>query len=1031
MKKILLPLIFLAVLVQAETFYCTTDHYGGITTEDGTAWIKPCFTDLEGDGCRDVLVGGIGYYDNYIYRYEEDSPGSNNYNLVSSNFCNISRNYSNPAIGDIDNDGKLDLLIGYQGNLNYSKVAHYEQTTAGSEEFTLVTDLFGNIWQDENDGYLSPWICDIENDGLYDVLVGTWTGRVLRYEQASPNSYTFNYIGVMVSYQLSSTFASPFLTDYNNDGINDLLVGSNDNPIFHFLQDAANSETYPLESNHFGGMNQTEGDLPVPRFYGDIDGNSYPDLLAAMGQNAIEQWSLLPPDITTTDASNIQGYQVDTGISVTDKSGLAYSSVGICWSTSMNPTIENDLLQLGTTPGTYNTTLTGLSNNTTYYLRGYSTDQYSTVYGNQISFTTSSTMSVRTVSPGQTTPTSGKSGGWNIINTGAALSEVGVCYSTEILPDKSDPHTSGTIDPEVDNYVHTMTGLQPSTKYYVRAFITSIDGTVYGEEKYFWTDTTPTLSTNNISGLSETAVTSGGTFSSNGGDDITARGLCWNTTGDPTTADPHNTLSGVYQNFSAQATGLTPKTKYYLKAYATNGAGTGYGDEKVFKTFIADSVPGYCLDFDGIDDNISGSGIPTDLSGITLEAWIKHSELPENEICRYITVSPEVACIRYDGTSYGGYKALDFWVRKSNGSLYHLICDSVLTENEWMHVAGTYDGSVMSLYLNGELLNYAVLNGGLFPPDGNFAISKYSEPMNGLMDEVRLWNSVRTADEIRKNMHIPIKGTDAEIGSCWQFNNGSGIVLTDNGGLKDGVLNNMDESSWTTSTLPFSKGESDIRMINSSGTYNFVGTDAEFNITEQSGYDTLVVTRLDAVPNLVPAPVNEVFDSRYWIVRKYGKGTFTTDLTLTLDEGLTVNDDALPELITLYSRGSNSDSGWTAYVSAASVNSAAGTVTFEGLTNFSQLIIARNNLDMPGNVTTEISGTNLILSWDAVTGASGYKVYSSDDPYGTFAEDTGGVFVGETWLIPYSDSKKFYYVVAFDGSKIIGRKINTSRSVSR
>lgn len=1013
-KKIILSLLVLITSLSAETFYCTNELYGGIQTGDETEWIKPCFTDLEGDGCRDVLVGGIGYYSNYIYRFEEDSPGSNNYTLLDSYFCNINRKYCNPAIGDIDNDGKLDLLVGYEGDGNFSRVAHYEQTAVGSEAFNLVTDLFGNIWQDENDGFLAPWICDLENDGLYDVLIGTWAGRVLRYEQASPNSYTFNFIEAIVSTQLDSYFASPFLTDYNNDGLNDLLVGSRDEPVYHFLQDAVNSEIYSLASTNFGGISASAGD-DVIRYYGDIDGNSYPDLLAALDQNAIEQWSLLPPDITTTNASNIQGYQVDTGVSVTDVSGLSYSSVGICWSTAMDPTLADDNLQLGTSPGTYNTTLTGLSNNTTYYLRGYSTDQYDTVYGNQISFTTSSTMTLNTTDVGSIFPTTARCGGWHIVNTSTPLTEVGVCYSTDVLPDKTDPHTSGTLDPEYDNFVHKMEGLQPSTKYYVRAFITNSVTTVYGEEKYFWTDTTPSLSTNTITGLSETAATSGGTFSSNGGDDITARGLCWNTTGNPTTADPSVNLIGGYYNFTAEATGLTPKTKYYIRSYATNGAGTGYGDEKSFKTFVADSVPGYCLNFDGTDDFISGTGIPTDLSEITIEAWIKHNDLPENGISRYVTVSPEVACIRYDGTQFGGYKALDFWVKKANGSLYHLISDSVLTENEWMHVVGTYDGSVMSLFLNGELLNYAVINGGLYPPDGNFTISKYSEPMNGLMDEVRLWNSARSVDEIRKNMHIPIKGTDAQIGSYWQFNEGTGGVLTDNAGIKNGSLNYMTAGSWTSSTLSFGKGESDLQIVSSTGPVTFGGTGAEFNITEQTGYDTLVVSKLDAVPNTVPAPVNEVFNSGYWIVRKYGSGDFTTDITLTIDEGLTTNDDAVPELVTLYSRGSNSDSEWTSYLAATTVNSGAGTVTFSGLTDFSQLIVARNNLGSPGNVTTEISGTDLILSWDPVTGASSYKIYSSDDPYGTFIEESV-LPVGETWSIPFSESKKFYYIVSINGN---------------
>ncbi|MCK4654592.1 MAG: hypothetical protein KAU01_09100, partial [Candidatus Cloacimonetes bacterium] len=69
-------------------------------------------------------------------------------------------------------------------------------------------------------------------------------------------------------------------------------------------------------------------------------------------------------------------------------------------------------------------------------------------------------------------------------------------------------------------------------------------------------------------------------------------------------------------------------------------------------------------------------------------------------------------------------------------------------------------------------------------------------------------------------------------------------------------------------------------------------------------------------------------------------------------------------------------------------------------------------LDPPQNVTIEIIGTNVYLSWDAVTGANSYKVYSSDDSYTGFVEDTSGSFAGETWSAPIGDVKKFYHVIA-------------------
>jgi hypothetical protein len=67
----------------------------------------------------------------------------------------------------------------------------------------------------------------------------------------------------------------------------------------------------------------------------------------------------------------------------------------------------------------------------------------------------------------------------------------------------------------------------------------------------------------------------------------------------------------------------------------------------------------------------------------------------------------------------------------------------------------------------------------------------------------------------------------------------------------------------------------------------------------------------------------------------------------------------------------------------------------------------------PQNVTISPLGNEVSLSWTSVNGATSYKIYSSDDPYGTFIEVSGdGIFSGTSWSAPIgTDQKKFYYVV--------------------
>jgi len=66
----------------------------------------------------------------------------------------------------------------------------------------------------------------------------------------------------------------------------------------------------------------------------------------------------------------------------------------------------------------------------------------------------------------------------------------------------------------------------------------------------------------------------------------------------------------------------------------------------------------------------------------------------------------------------------------------------------------------------------------------------------------------------------------------------------------------------------------------------------------------------------------------------------------------------------------------------------------------------------PENVTIEIIGNDVAITWDEVIGASSYIVYSSNDPYNGFSEDLSGSFLGEGWSTPIINEKKFYYVTA-------------------
>ncbi|MGL2967106.1 hypothetical protein [Flavobacterium sp. XGLA_31] len=92
--------------------------------------------------------------------------------------------------------------------------------------------------------------------------------------------------------------------------------------------------------------------------------------------------------VTTVDATSISSTSATVGGNVTDDSGNTVTARGICWSTTPNPTVEDDLTTETGTTGAFTSSLTSLTANTVYYARAYAINSAGTAYGNQVTFTT-------------------------------------------------------------------------------------------------------------------------------------------------------------------------------------------------------------------------------------------------------------------------------------------------------------------------------------------------------------------------------------------------------------------------------------------------------------------------------------------------------------------------------------------------------------------------------------------------------------------------------------------------------------------
>ena len=104
------------------------------------------------------------------------------------------------------------------------------------------------------------------------------------------------------------------------------------------------------------------------------------------------------------------------------------------------------------------------------------------------------------------------------------------------------------------------------------------------QPRYEMTGTLPVVSTREVDLIVTTTARSGGTVTSDGGETVTERGVCWSRDPHPTIADSHTVDGHGEGSFTSSLTGLQRGKKYYLRAYATNSAGTAYGQEVEFTT---------------------------------------------------------------------------------------------------------------------------------------------------------------------------------------------------------------------------------------------------------------------------------------------------------------------------------------------------------------------------------------------------------------------------------------------------------------
>lgn len=176
--------------------------------------------------------------------------------------------------------------------------------------------------------------------------------------------------------------------------------------------------------------------------------------------------------------------------------------------------------------------------------------------------------------------------GGTVINDGrSTVTMRGICWSTSSSPTIINQHTSegrGT-----GSFVSALNGLEAGKTYHVRAYAVNSVGISYGEDKQFTTlNGAPAVVTSSVSGITQNTAICGGAVTNDFGNNVTARGVCWSTVNtEPTIYDSHTSDGYGSGSYVSHLTNLQSGTHYYVRAYATNALGTGYGEVKEFTTF--------------------------------------------------------------------------------------------------------------------------------------------------------------------------------------------------------------------------------------------------------------------------------------------------------------------------------------------------------------------------------------------------------------------------------------------------------------
>lgn len=292
------------------------------------------------------------------------------------------------------------------------------------------------------------------------------------------------------------------------------------------------------------------------------------------------------PDIVTTEIVNKTATTITVTGEVLRENGLEVTERGLCWGAGDSPQVTTDnKMEVGKGLGTFTATVKNLLVNQTYHIRAYAINAKGTAYGDVKEVKTTEGLGVvSTIHPDNIKANTVLSGGViEFKEDGEEIQERGICLSSESYPTILNTRFVSTM--KTDSFSCLITGLQPLTKYYIRAYVSNTVGTYYGTIDSL-------ITTSGLPSIGPLKVLAVRTFDADlesnvlfeGDSPVTVRGVCYSRK-ENVSIDDDTTRVGVGNGrFVASLKSLRSNTTYYARSFAVNSYGIAYSDTISFKT---------------------------------------------------------------------------------------------------------------------------------------------------------------------------------------------------------------------------------------------------------------------------------------------------------------------------------------------------------------------------------------------------------------------------------------------------------------